>query len=341
MKKLLFFFLAALVLPAQVKVPIEKYKLGNGMRVILSADRAVPVAAVYLIYDIGARAEEKGRTGFAHLFEHMMFQGSENAPKGMHFKAISSAGGLLNGSTHPDYTDYFQTMPANKLPLALWLEADRMRSLAITEGNLSNQKEAVKEERRMRLDNQPYALAIIEKWPELIFRNWQNQHSIIGSFEDLNAATVDDVSKFFKTYYAPNNAVLVIVGDINLPETKKLIETYFGSISPQPKPKHPDLREPPAKAVNAGPSRPPGTRSRRYCRLSRPCAKVSRVLRDGDARCHSDRRRQFPISAGTCQGQAIAASVRGQSWLALSGCHGLQGSRLLLDVPRAQAELHR
>jgi predicted Zn-dependent peptidase len=233
---------------AQVTIPIEKYKLNNGMRVILSKDNAVPVVAVYMIYDVGARSEEKGRTGFAHLFEHMMFEGSANAPKGVHFKTVESNGGTLNGSTHPDYTDYFETLPANKLATALWLESDRMRSLAITDENLKNQKEAVKQERRLRMDNQPYSAAIVERWPEMIFRNWQSSHSLIGSFEDLNAASTEDVARFFRTNYAPNNAVLVIVGDIQIPAAKKLIETYFGDIPSQPPPKRPDLAEPPKTA---------------------------------------------------------------------------------------------
>ena len=136
-------------------VPVEKFKLANGMRVVLSQDNAVPVVAVYMLYGVGARSEEKGRTGFAHLFEHMMFEGSANAPKGMHFKTVESSGGVLNGSTHPDFTDYFETLPSNKLATALWLESDRMRSLAITEENLKNQKEAVKQERRLNFDNRP------------------------------------------------------------------------------------------------------------------------------------------------------------------------------------------
>lgn len=232
------------LLAAEMKIPIEKYKLKNGLRVLLSQDRSAPVVAIYLIYDVGARSEEKGRTGFAHLFEHMMFQGSTNAPKGFHFATVEANGGYLNGSTHPDYTDYFEVLPSNKLPVALWLEADRMRGLAITPENLQNQKEAVKEERRLRMDNQPYVSAIVDKWPELAFRNWTNSHSLIGSFEDLNAATVEDVSRFFKTHYAPNNAVLVIVGDIDPEEAKKQIETYFADIEPQPRPKRPDLAEP-------------------------------------------------------------------------------------------------
>ena len=229
---------------AEVTVPIEKYQLKNGLRVVLSQDNAAPVVTVYIVYDVGSRSEEKGRTGFAHLFEHMMFEGSANAPKGMHFATIESNGGVMNGSTHPDYTDYFQVLPSNKLATALWLESDRMRSLSINEENLKNQKEAVKQERRLSFDNQPYATAIVDVWPTLMYRNWQSSHSLIGSFEDLNASTVEDVSKFFKTHYAPDNAVLVVVGDLQVPETKKLVETYFGDIPSQPKPKRPDLAEP-------------------------------------------------------------------------------------------------
>ncbi|MGH9721629.1 MAG: M16 family metallopeptidase, partial [Bryobacteraceae bacterium] len=231
---------------AKIKVPFEKYKLKNGMRVILSADNKVPVVAIYMLYGVGARSEEKGRTGFAHLFEHMMFQGSANAPKGVHFKSVESNGGSLNGSTHPDFTDYFEVLPSNKLAVGLWLESDRMRSLAITPENLTNQKEAVKQERRLSFDNRPYATAIVDRWPELAFRNWQNSHSLIGTFEDLNAASVDDVSKFFKTYYAPNNAILAVVGDIKATEARKWIDTYFADIPAQTPPRHPDLAEPPA-----------------------------------------------------------------------------------------------
>jgi predicted Zn-dependent peptidase len=236
--------LCTLAYGADFTVPVEYYKLKNGLRVVLSRDTAVPVVTVYLLYDVGARAEEKGRTGFAHLFEHMMFEGSANAPKGTHFAMIESNGGIMNGSTHPDYTDYFEVLPSNKLATALWLESDRMRSLSINEENLKNQKEAVKQERRLSFDNQPYATAIVDVWPTLMYQNWQSSHSLIGSFEDLNNSSVEDVAKFFKTHYAPNNAVLVIVGDIQIPETKKLIETYFGDIPSQPAPKRPDLTEP-------------------------------------------------------------------------------------------------
>jgi len=236
-------------LAGDVNIPVEAYKLKNGLRVVLSRDNAVPVITVYMIYDVGARSEEKGRTGFAHLFEHMMFEGSANAPKGMHNKIVESNGGVFNGSTHPDFTDYYEVLPSNKLATALWLEADRMRNLSINEENLKNQKEAVKQERRLSFDNQPYNTAIVDVWPTLMFQNWQSSHSLIGSFEDLNDATLADVSKFFKTYYAPDNAALVIVGDIQNEDAKKLVETYFGDIPAQPKPKRPDLSEPEFHAV--------------------------------------------------------------------------------------------
>jgi predicted Zn-dependent peptidase len=238
---------AAAILPAaesDFHIPFEKYTLKNGMRVVLSRDNAVPVVAVYLIYDVGARSEEQGRTGFAHLFEHMMFEGSANVKKGEHFKYVQSNGGTMNGSTHPDYTDFYETMPSNKLGLALWLESDRMRSLAITAENLKNQQEAVKQEKRLSFDNQAYNTAIIESWPALIYGNFQSSHSLIGSFEDLNAASVGDVAKFFKTYYAPNNAVLTIAGDFQAADAKKTIEQYFGDIPSQPAPKRPDMAEP-------------------------------------------------------------------------------------------------
>src|SRR5437879_788038 len=234
----------AVLQAAQPVIPIEKFSLKNGLRVVMSRDNAVPVVTVYLMFDVGSRAEEKGRTGFAHLFEHMMFEGSTNAPTGTHFKLVQANGGTLNGSTHPDYTNYFEVLPSNKLAVALWLESDRMRSLAITDENLTNQKEAVKQERRLSYDNRPYSTAIVDQWPQIAFQNWHNSHSLIGSFEDLNAASVDDVARFFKTHYAPNNAVMVIVGDIQIPAAKKLIEDYFGDIPAQPKPERPDLSEP-------------------------------------------------------------------------------------------------
>jgi predicted Zn-dependent peptidase len=229
---------------AALHVPIERYTLPNGLRVVLSQDNTAPVVAVYLIYGVGARSEQMGRSGFAHLFEHMMFEGSQNVPKGELDRLVEGNGGNMNGSTHPDFTDYFEVLPSNKLAMALWLESDRMRALNITEENLANQKEAVKQERRLSFDNRPYATAVVDQWPQLAFRNWSNSHSLIGSFEDLNAATVEDVRQFFKTHYAPNNAVLSIAGDFQAAAAKKTIADYFAAIPSQPQPEPPDLAEP-------------------------------------------------------------------------------------------------
>lgn len=226
------------------QISVESFTLQNGLRVVLSRDNYVPVVAIYLVFDVGSRVERPGKTGFAHLFEHMMFQGSTNAPKGMHFQLIESNGGTMNGSTHWDYTDYFEVLPSNQLALGLWLEADRMRGLAVTAENLDNQRDAVKQERLMSFDNQPYSTAVLERWPEVAYTNWQNTHSLIGSFDDLDAASVADVDAFFHTYYAPNNAVLVISGDIDLAEARELTERYFGDIPAQPQPVRAALAEP-------------------------------------------------------------------------------------------------
>ena len=222
---------------------IEEYSLENGLRVILNREASVPVVAVAVYYNVGSRNEREGRTGFAHLFEHMMFQGSENVPKAGHFQFIMKAGGTMNGTTSSERTNYFETLPANQLPLALWLESDRMRSLAVTQENLDNQREAVKEEKRLRYDNQPYG-QIFDLITEMIYRNFANSHSTIGSMEDLDDATVDDVQEFFRIYYAPNNAVLVISGAFEPGTAKQLVETYFGDIKPQPVPPELDVSEP-------------------------------------------------------------------------------------------------
>ena len=178
----------------------------------LVEDHSAPVIALNVAYDVGSRNERPGRTGFAHLFEHMMFKGSSNVGDGEHFYQVFSNGGSMNGTTSNDLTMYFETLPANQLELALFLEADRMRSLEITQENLDNQRQAVQEERRLRVDNQPYGRAD-EHFDELFYGNFAYQHSTIGSMEDLNAASVADVAQFFRTYYAPNNAVLSLVGD--------------------------------------------------------------------------------------------------------------------------------
>ena len=225
------------------RVPFSQFQLENGLRVVLSEDRSAPVVAVVVFYDVGSRNEVKGRTGFAHLFEHMMFQGSENVRKAEHFKYIESNGGVMNASTHSDFTDYYDFLPSNQLAVALWLESDRMRSLRITPANLKNQKEAVKEEKRLSYDNQAYWPALL-KMDEMVFRNWANAHPTIGSMNDLDAATVADVSRFFATYYAPNNAVLAIAGDIDRREAEGLVRKYFGSIPRHKSPPAVDVSEP-------------------------------------------------------------------------------------------------
>lgn len=233
------------------KIPFSQFSLENGLRVVLSEDHSAPVVAVALYYDAGSRNEVKGRTGFAHLFEHMMFQGSENVRKAAHFKYIESNGGVMNAATHSDFTNYYEFLPSNQLALALWLESDRMRSLKITAANLKNQKDAVKEEKRLSYDNQAYWPALL-KMDEMVFRNWANAHSTIGSMRDLDAATVADVNRFFATYYAPNNAVLVIAGDIDSSEAEALVRKYFSSI-PRHKPPPPvDVLEPFEVAARKG-----------------------------------------------------------------------------------------
>lgn len=229
-------------------LPLEQYSLANGLRVILSKDDSVPVVSVAVYYDVGSRNERFGRSGFAHLFEHMMFQGSENVGKTEHFQFVMKAGGTMNGTTSEDRTNYFETLPANQLPLALWLESDRMRSLKITAENFENQRRVVQEEKRFRYDNQPYINGIL-RLNEMVYSNFANAHSVIGSMEDLDAATVADVQEFFRIYYAPNNAVLTIVGSFEVDDAKKLIEQYFGSIPAQPAPPAVDVSEPAAVAA--------------------------------------------------------------------------------------------
>jgi zinc protease len=223
--------------------PLQQFTLANGLRVILCEDHAVPVVSVALYYDVGSRNEKIGRTGFAHLFEHMMFQGSENVPKAAHFQYIFNAGGTMNGTTSTERTNYYETLPASHLPLALWLESDRMRSLRVTQENLDNQRNAVQEEKRLRYDNQPYVNAFL-RINELIFKNPANAHSTIGSMEDLDSATIADVQEFFRIYYAPNNAVLTIVGDFETAEATAQVRQYFEGIPSQPPPPPVDVSEP-------------------------------------------------------------------------------------------------
>ncbi len=224
-------------------IKIEKFTLENGLRVVLNEDNSSPVVSVAVYYDVGSRNERKGRDGFAHLFEHMMFQGSENIAKSGHFQHISRAGGTMNGTTGSQRTNYYEVLPASQFPLALWLESDRMLSLNITQENLENQRAVVIEEKRQRYDNQPYG-QIFDILTEMVFTNFANSHSTIGSVEDLNAATLDDVADFFRMYYAPNNAVLTVSGSFEIDLAKELIEKYFASIPRQPLPPEIDVSEP-------------------------------------------------------------------------------------------------
>ncbi len=236
-------------LPAQTfTVPVDYFTLDNGLKVVVSTDRSAPVVLVEVIYNIGFRVEPKGRTGFAHLFEHMMFQGSANVKKMEHVSLMQEAGGIVNGSTRFDYTNYFQSLPSTALERALFLEADRMRSLDVTTENLKNQQNVVSEEVRVNVLNQPHgAFDWIEIW-ERANSNWHNAHDFYGKLDELEAATLEDVRAFFKTYYAPNNAVLVVAGDATAADVRKLAEKHFGAIPRQPQPAPADLSEPPQTA---------------------------------------------------------------------------------------------
>ena len=228
-------------------VAYTEFKLTNGLRIILAEDSSAPTYSLSITYNVGSRDERPGRTGFAHLFEHMMFQGSENVGKGEHLIQVLINGGSPNGTTNADRTNYFQTLPANQLELGLFLEADRMRSLNVNQANFDNQRQTVQEERRQSYDNRPYGKTY-EAVIETAFDNFAYQHSTIGSMADLNAATVQDVAEFFRAYYAPNNAVLSLVGDFKSEPALRLIKKYFDGIPSQPPPPTPDVTEPEQQA---------------------------------------------------------------------------------------------
>jgi zinc protease len=234
--------------PPAFTVPYDYFTLPNGLKVVVSPDRTAPVVLVEVMYNIGFRVEPKGRTGFAHLFEHMMFQGSASLKKLEHIQMVSRAGGVLNGSTRFDYTNYFQVVPSNALDLTLWLEADRMRSLDLSPENLKNQQNVVSEEVRVNVLNQPHGgFEWLDLW-EKANTNWHNAHNFYGDLSELEAATLDDVRAFFNTYYAPNNAVLIVVGDTTAAEVRPLAEKHFGGI-PRGMPVPPaDVSEPPQTA---------------------------------------------------------------------------------------------
>ena len=228
----------------RLQIPIESTTLPNGLKVVIAPDTAAPVVTVGVYYKIGFRLEPRGRSGFAHLFEHMMFQGSANAPKMQHIKLINSSGGTLNGSTHYDVTNYYEAVPSNALERVLWLEADRMRALKVDDENLRNQRDVVKEEVRVNVLNQPYGGFPWLDLPPVAFRNWANSHNFYGDFADLDAASLADVQAFFKTYYVPNNAVLVILGDVKPGEGFALARELFSDIPSGPPPLFADPAEP-------------------------------------------------------------------------------------------------
>jgi len=226
-------------------VPVVYRKLPNGLRVVVSEEHSAPVVTVEVMYGIGFRIEPRNRTGFAHLFEHMMFQGSEHVGKFEHVRIVNQNGGVLNGSTRFDHTNYFEVMPSNALETAMWLEADRMRSLKITPENLENQQKVVSEEVRVNVLNQPYGSFEWLDLNEQANSNWYNAHNFYGDLKEIEAATLDDVKKFFDTYYVPNNAVLVVVGDARPDEVMALARKHFGAIPSRPLPPPPDVSEPP------------------------------------------------------------------------------------------------
>ena len=241
----LFVAAATHVVRAQgLSVPVQYTKLDNGLKVVLSPDPKAATAVVAVYYNIGFRIEPRNRTGFAHLFEHMMFQGSANLGKMEFIRLVQSNGGILNGSTRFDFTNYFQIVPPHTVETVLWAEADRMRGLAITQENLTNQQGVVKNEVKVNVLNQPYGGFPWIDMPQVANTNWYNSHNFYGDLDDLDAATLDDVKRFFETYYAPNNAVLVVTGAIDDAQTRAWIEKYFGDIKPVSQPVKPDISEP-------------------------------------------------------------------------------------------------
>jgi predicted Zn-dependent peptidase len=226
-----------------LKLPIKRTKLENGLRVVTLVDHTSPTVAVDVVYDVGGRNEERGRSGFAHLFEHMMFQGSKNVPRGKHFELVTAHGGSLNGATREDRTNYYELLPSGELALGLWLEADRMKSLDVSQKNFENQRSVVKEEYRMRVENAPYVPAEL-RLQELVYEGyWPYEHAAIGTMRDLDAAQLDWVRAFHDAYYAPDHAILAIAGDFDEGEALAMVKRYFGDAKPRPE--TPKFKNPP------------------------------------------------------------------------------------------------
>ncbi|ONI77253.1 peptidase M16 [Actinosynnema sp. ALI-1.44] len=224
---------------------LHTFTLPNGLRVVLAPDTTSPVVGVSVHYDVGFRSEPEGRTGFAHLFEHLMFQGSESLEKLAHFRHVQSSGGTFNGSTHPDYTDYFEVLPSAALERALFLEADRMRAPKLTQENLRNQIDVVKEEIRLNVLNRPYGGFPWILLPPVLYKTFPNAHNGYGDFTDLELASLDDCAAFFDTYYAPGNAVLTVAGDFTVEQARELVERHFGDVPARETPQRPSFAEPP------------------------------------------------------------------------------------------------
>lgn len=238
--------------PAHPSYAVERARLGNGLRVVVSPDRTSPVVAVGVYYDVGMRSEPAGRTGFAHLFEHLMFQGSASLGKTEHFTHVQGAGGTLNGSTHVDYTNYYEVLPSNATELALFLEADRMRSIALTQDNLDNQVAVVQNEIRVNVQNRPYGGFPWISMPPVLYDSFANAHDGYGSFVDLEAASLGDAQSFFDRYYAPGNAVLVVAGDVDVPQVMGWVEQHFGDIAGRKVAGPPAFTEPPLTSERRG-----------------------------------------------------------------------------------------
>ena len=224
--------------------PIERVRLANGLRVVLAPDKSSPAVAVAMFYDVGFRSEPEGRSGFAHLFEHLMFEGSATLEKMEHARLVQGNGGTFNGSTSSDFTNYFESLPSSALEMGLFLEADRMRAVRLSEETLENQIAVVKEEIRVNVLNRPYGGFPWIFLPPVMFNTFNNAHNGYGSFEDLEAATVDDAADFFQRYYAPVNAVLAVVGDFEVDEATALVQRHFGDLPSRPAPDRPRFSEP-------------------------------------------------------------------------------------------------
>ena len=279
---------------------IERGRLDNGLRVVVLPDRTSPVVAVAVYYDVGMRSEPEGRTGFAHLFEHLMFQGSANLGKTEHFTYVQGAGGILNGSTHVDYTNYYEVLPSTATELALFLEADRMRSVALTQENLENQVAVVQNEIRVNVQNRPYGGFPWLQIPPVLFESFANTHDGYGSFVDLEAATLQDAQSFFDRYYAPANAVLTVAGDVDPLQVMAWVEEQFGDIpardvAPPPAFTEPALTEERRKVVHDALAPAPAvamawrTPDPRDLATYLPFVVLAEVLTDGDAARLQDR----------------------------------------------------